>query len=77
MKELGIGNEIAANENSINSLSELVSYLEKKGFVLNYRVNEDRDIVDKTLKIWNNTCAVYLMIAKKQLMRCIIKRNIK
>ena len=50
MKELGIGNEIAANENSINSLSELVSYLEKKGFVLNYRINEDRDIVDKTLK---------------------------
>lgn len=50
MKELGIGNEIAANESSINSLSELVSYLEKKGFVLNYRINEDRDIVDKTLK---------------------------
>lgn len=50
MKELGIGNEIANNEDSINTLSELVGYLEKKGFVLNYRVNEDRDVVDKTLK---------------------------
>ena len=50
MKELGIGNEIANNEDSINTLSELVSYLEKKGFVLNYRINESRDIVDKTLE---------------------------
>ena len=50
MKELGIGNEIASSENSINSLSELVSYLEKKGFILNYRINEDRDVVDKTIK---------------------------
>lgn len=50
MKELGIGNEIANNEDSINTLSELVAYLEKKGFVLNYRINENRDIVDKTLE---------------------------
>lgn len=50
MKELGIGNEIANNEDSINTLSELVSYLEKKGFVLNYRINENRDIVDKTIE---------------------------
>ena len=32
------------NEDSINTLSELVAYLEKKGFVLNYRINENRDI---------------------------------
>ena len=50
MKELGIGNEIANNEDSINTLSELVSYLEKKGFVLNYRINENRDVVDKTIE---------------------------
>jgi hypothetical protein len=50
MKELGIGNEIANNEGSINTLSELVSYLEKKGFVLNYRINENRDVVDKTIE---------------------------
>jgi hypothetical protein len=50
MKELGIGNEIANNEDSINTLSELVSYLEKKGFVLNYRINESRDVVDKTIE---------------------------
>jgi hypothetical protein len=50
MKELGIGNEIANNEGSINTLSELVSYLEKKGFVLNYRISENRDVVDKTIE---------------------------
>lgn len=50
MKELGIGNEIANNEGSINTLSELVSYLEKKGFVLNYRITENRDVVDKTIE---------------------------
>jgi hypothetical protein len=50
MKELGIGNEIANNEGSINTLSELVAYLEKKGFVLNYRINENRDVVDKTIE---------------------------
>ena len=50
MKELGIGNEIANNDGAITTLSELVSYLEKKGFVLNYRINENRDIVDKTIE---------------------------
>lgn len=50
MKELGIGSEIENNEDSINTLSELVSYLEKHGFVLNYRINENRDVVDKTLE---------------------------
>jgi hypothetical protein len=50
MKELGIGSEVANNEGSINTLSELVSYLEKKGFVLNYRINESRDVVDKTIE---------------------------
>lgn len=50
MKELGIGSEVMNTEGSINTLSELVSYLEKKGFVLNYRINENRDIVDKTIE---------------------------
>lgn len=50
MKELGIGTEIDNNEDTINTLSELVSYLEKKGFLLNYRINENRDVVDKTIE---------------------------
>lgn len=50
MKELGIGSEIANDGDTINTLSELVSYLEKKGFVLNYRINENRDVVDKTIE---------------------------
>lgn len=50
MKELGLGNEIDNNNNTITSLSELVAYLEKKGFLLNYRINESRDIVDKTIE---------------------------
>ena len=50
MKELGIRTETANDENTINTLSELVSYLERTGFLLNYRITENRDIVDKTLE---------------------------
>ncbi len=50
MKELGIRTETAKDENTIDTLSELVAYLEKTGFLLNYRINENRDIVDKTLE---------------------------
>lgn len=49
MKELGIRTETANDENTINSLSELVAYLEKTGFLLNYKITENRDIVDKTI----------------------------
>lgn len=49
-KELGIGTEVLADDDTITSLSELVSYLEKKGFLLNYRINENRDVVDSTIQ---------------------------
>lgn len=49
MRELGIKTETASDDNTIESLSELVAYLEKTGFLLNYRVNENRDIVDATI----------------------------
>ena len=49
MKELGISTQTTSDENTIESLSELVAYLEKSGFLLNYRVSENRDIVDKTI----------------------------
>lgn len=50
MKELGIRTETASNENTIESLSELVAYLEKTGFLLNYKITENRDVVDKTIE---------------------------
>lgn len=50
MKELGISTQTASNENTIESLSELVAYLEKTGFLLNYKITENRDIVDKTIE---------------------------
>lgn len=50
MKELGISTQTSSDENTIESLSELVAYLEKTGFLLNYRINENRDIVDKTIE---------------------------
>jgi hypothetical protein len=50
LKESGIRSEISKDLNTIDSLSELVSYLEKTGFVLNYKVTENRDIVDKTIE---------------------------
>lgn len=49
MKELGISTQTSSNENTIESLSELVAYLEKTGFLLNYKITENRDIVDKTI----------------------------
>lgn len=50
MKELGIRTETASNENTIESLSELVAYLEKTGFLLNYKISENRDVVDRTIE---------------------------
>lgn len=50
MKELGISNNTSTDENTIDSLSELVAYLEKTGFLLNYRITENRDIVDTTIE---------------------------
>ena len=50
MKELGIRTETASNENTIETLSELVGYLEKTGYLLNYKITENRDIVDKTIE---------------------------
>jgi hypothetical protein len=50
MKELGIRTETASNENTIESLSELVAYLEKTGFLLNYKITENRDVVDRTIE---------------------------
>lgn len=50
MKELGISTQTASNENTIESLSELVAYLEKTGFLLNYKITENRDVVDKTIE---------------------------
>ncbi len=49
MRELGIKSETSGSENTIESLSELVGYLERTGFLLNYKVSENRDIVDSTL----------------------------
>ena len=50
MKELGISTQTASSENTIETLSELVAYLEKTGFLLNYKITENRDIVDKTIE---------------------------
>ena len=49
MKELGISTETSNEAESIDTLSELVAYLEKTGFLLNYKITENRDIVDKTI----------------------------
>jgi ABC-type glutathione transport system ATPase component len=49
IKELGISTETSNEADSIDTLSELVAYLEKTGFLLNYKISENRDIVDKTI----------------------------
>ena len=49
LKESGIRSETLSDEGTITSLSELVAYLERTGFLLDYRISEDRDVVDKTI----------------------------
>ena len=75
MKELGISTETSNEAESIDTLSELVAYLEKTGFLLNYKVTENRDIVDKT--ITSSMLKDYLWIVMKLFKRCIILQKCK
>ena len=40
----------AKNAEDFDSVGELFAYLEKTGFLLNYKITENRDIVDKTIE---------------------------
>lgn len=49
IRESGIQNTVSNDTETITSLSELTMYLEKEGWLLDYTVSEDRDIVDATI----------------------------
>lgn len=49
MKESGIQNLVSNDTESITSVSEIVAYLERNGWLMDYRVTEERDIVDSTI----------------------------
>ena len=50
MKESGIQNAVQNDTETIESLSELIAFLEEQGWLMDYRVTESRDIVDATIR---------------------------
>lgn len=50
MKESGIQNAVQNDTETIESLSELIAFLEEHGWLMDYKVTEDRDIVDATIR---------------------------
>ena len=50
MKESGIQNAVQNDTETIESLSELISFLEEHGWLMDYKVTESRDIVDATIR---------------------------
>lgn len=50
MKESGIQNAVQNDTETIESLSELIAFLEEHNWLMDYKVSEDRDIVDATIR---------------------------
>ena len=50
MKESGIQNAVQNDTETIESLSELIAFLEKNNWLMDYKVSENRDIVDATIR---------------------------
>lgn len=50
MKESGIQNAVQNDTETIESLSELIAFLEEHGWLMDYKVNESRDVVDATIR---------------------------
>ena len=50
MKESGIQNAVQNDTETIESLSELIAFLEEQGWLMDYKVTESRDIVDATIR---------------------------
>lgn len=50
MKESGIQNAVQNDTETIESLSELIAFLEEHGWLMDYKVTENRDIVDATIR---------------------------
>jgi hypothetical protein len=49
IKESGIQNIVSNDTETLTSISEVIAYLEKTGWMIDYRITEDRDIVDATI----------------------------
>lgn len=50
MKESGIQNAVQNDTETIESLSELIAFLEEHNWLMDYKVTENRDIVDATIR---------------------------
>lgn len=50
MKESGIQNAVQNDTETIESLSELIAFLEEHGWLMDYKITESRDIVDATIR---------------------------
>lgn len=50
MKESGIQNAVQNDTETIESLSELIAFLEEHGWLMDYKITETRDVVDATIR---------------------------
>lgn len=50
MKESGIQNAVRNDTETIESLSELIAFLEEHNWLMDYKVTESRDVVDATIR---------------------------
>ncbi len=50
MKESGIQNAVRNDTETIETLSELIAFLEEHNWLMDYKVTESRDIVDATIR---------------------------
>jgi hypothetical protein len=50
MKESGIQNAVQNDTETIESLSELIAFLEEHNWLMDYKVTETRDVVDATIR---------------------------
>ena len=53
MKESGIQNAVQNDTETIESLSELIAFLEEHGWLMDYKVTESRDIGEEVTQMYN------------------------
>ena len=67
MKESGIQNAVQNDTETIESLSELIAFLEEHGWLMDYKVTESRDIVDATIRNFQQYVAAIVAVLLKRL----------
>ena len=67
MKESGIQNAVQNDTETIESLSELIAFLEEHGWLMDYKVTESRDIVDATIINFQQYVAAIVAVSGEEI----------